>query len=326
MELILNQIVNEIGVICPDADLLQLRIKVAAILAAFDIKPARIQISHPDIAEKVKLFLAAKRLEGLSVNTLSGYSIELRIFGNYIQKPVSEITTADIREFLGRFEGLKLSSLARKLSVLKSFFGWLADEELIPKDPTRKIKPPKTERRLPKALSIEELEMMREMCQTTRERAMVEVFYASGSRLSEIQQLNRDDINWVEKTSKVLGKGSKEREIYLSVRAAYYLKRYLESRKDNESALFVTERKPCRRLSRRGIQREFKIIAARAGIKKRVHPHVMRHTMATLTLNNGADLVAVQELLGHANPGTTQGYAQLSNERKKESHRRYLVQ
>jgi integrase/recombinase XerD len=326
MEPLLTQLINEIGVAYPGADLLQLRVKVAAILAAYDIKPAKILISHPDIAEKVKLFLAAKRLEGLSPSTLAGYGIELRIFGSHFQKPVKEITTSDIRDFLSRFEGLKLSSLARKLSVLKSFFSWLADEEMIDKDPTRKIKPPKTEKRLPKALSIEELEMMREMCKTTRERAMVEVFYATGGRLSEIQQLDRQDIDWVEKSSKVLGKGNKEREVFLSVKASYHLKKYLSSREDDNSALFVTERKPHRRLSKRGIQREFKIIAARAGIKKRVHPHVMRHTMATLTLNNGADLVAVQELLGHVDPGTTQVYAQLSNERKKESHRRYLVQ
>ena len=88
----------------------------------------------------------------------------------------------------------------------------------------------------------------------------------------------------------------------------------------------MTQRQPIRRLSGRGIQREFKIIADRAGIQKRVHPHVMRHTMATLTLNNGADLVVVQELLGHADPGTTQVYAQLSTERKKEQYRRHLVQ
>ncbi|WP_243119687.1 site-specific integrase [Pelotomaculum propionicicum] len=137
----------------------------------------------------------AKRLEGLSSLTLAGYEIELRIFGQYVQKRVGEITTSDIREYLGQFENLKLSSLSRKLSVLKSFFGWMADEEIIAKDPTRKIKPPKKERLLPKALNIEELEMMREMCRTTRERAMIEVFYATGCRLSEVQQLNQTDID-----------------------------------------------------------------------------------------------------------------------------------
>jgi integrase/recombinase XerD len=325
METLLSQITNEVAVMCPDIDTLQLRIKIAGLLAAYDFKPARTMAAHPDVSEKVKLFLSAKRLEGLSPLTLAGYEIELRTFGKHIQKPVAEIVTADIRTYLGQFEHLKLSSISRKLSVLKSFFGWLTEEEMVPRDPVRKIKPPKKEKLLPKALSIEELEMMRETCQTSRERALVEVFYATGCRLSEVQQLNRNDINWTEKCVKVVGKGSKEREVYLSVKAKYHLKKYLNSRKDAHPALFVTIRNPIRRLSKRGIQREFKMMATRAGIKKNVHPHVLRHTMATLTLNNGADLVAVQELLGHANPGTTQIYAQLSNERKREQHRRYLV-
>ena len=106
----------------------------------------------------------------------------------------------------------------------------------------------------------------------------------------------------------------------------YHLKKYLKSRDDVVPALFVTERKPTRRLSKRGIQREFDKIAERAGITKKLHPHVMRHTMATLTLNNGADIVAVQGLLGHSTPVTTQVYAQLTNGKKREQYNKYLVQ
>jgi len=127
-------------------------------------------------------------------------------------------------------------------------------------------------------------------------------------------------------TAESVGKGSKEREVYFSWKAIYHLKKYLNSRGDVVPALFVTERKPCRRLSKRGFQREIKIIAERSGLKKNVHPHVYRHTFATLTLNNGADLAAVQNLLGHSNPGTTQIYAQLTNGRKKEQYQKYLVQ
>lgn len=168
--------------------------------------------------------------------------------------------------------------------------------------------------------------MIRENCKTLRERALVEVLYATGGRLSEIQQLNRQDIDWQGRSAKVIGKGNKEREVYFSPRALYHLRKYLNSRQDEHPALFITQRRPFRRLSRRGIQREIKIIAERAGIKKNVHPHVYRHTFATLTLNNGADLVAVQSLLGHANPGTTQVYAQLTDQRRREQYQRYLVQ
>jgi integrase/recombinase XerD len=106
----------------------------------------------------------------------------------------------------------------------------------------------------------------------------------------------------------------------------YHLKKYLNIRTDNEPALFITERQPYRRLSKRGIQREIGLIAKAAGIHKEVSPHTLRHTFATLTLNNGAELAAVQELLGHSDPGTTQGYARISPERKKEQHKKFLVQ
>lgn len=326
MQELLNQIVSAVAEVCPAADLLQVKSKIAGILALYDIRPGKITAGHPDVAEKVKLFLAAKKLEGLSNLTLAGYEIELRIFAKHIQKPVEAITTADLRQFLGQFEHLKLSSISRKLSVLKSFFGWLTEEEIIPRDPTRKIKPPKKEKHLPKALTIEELELIREACATRRERALVEVFYSTGCRLSEIAQLNRQDIDWQQHSAKVTGKGSKEREVYFSFKAMHHLRKYLDTRKDAVPALFVTERQPYRRMSNRAIQREFDKIAKRAGITKKLHPHVMRHTMATLTLNNGADIVAVQSLLGHANPATTQVYAQLTSGRRREQYKKYLVQ
>lgn len=325
-EELLDRLTVEIAPLCTVTEVLQLRSKIASILALYDVKPARLPGAHPDIREKVDLFLAAKKLEGLSPLTLVGYEIELRIFSEAVKKPVAEITTAEIRQYLGQFQKLKLSSLAKKLSVLKSFFGWLTAEEIILRDPTRRIKPPKTEKSLPKALGIEELEMLREACRSPRERAMIEVFYATGCRLSEIQQMNRQDINWQSGSAKVIGKGQKEREIYFSFRAMHHLKKYLMSRLDDNPALFVTERKPVRRLSRRAIQREIKLIAKRAGIEKNVHPHTMRHTFATLTLNNGADISTVQALLGHANPATTQVYAQVTDERKREQYRRHLIQ
>lgn len=113
MEQLLNQLVSEISEICPNVDLIQLRAKITGILAMYEIKPVVIASGHPDITEKVRMFLSAKKLEGLSKNTLAGYEIELRIFANYVQKPVDEITTADIRNFLGQFDNLKLSSISK---------------------------------------------------------------------------------------------------------------------------------------------------------------------------------------------------------------------
>lgn len=325
-EQLLRQLTSAVSDLCFDVPLPKLHSTIAGILSIYDIRPARLPGAHPDIRDKADMFLSAKRLEGLSDLTLDGYAIELRIFAKHMSKPIGEIDTADIRAFLGSFEHLKMSSISKKLSVLKSFFGWLADEEVIAKDPARRIKPPKKEQRLPKALTIEELEMLREACLTHRERALLEVLYATGGRLSEIQSLDKADINYQTMSARVIGKGNKEREVYLSYKAIYHLKKYIMSRLDDEPALFITERRPFRRVSNRAIQREIKKIADRSEIQKNVHPHTMRHTFATLTLNNGADISSVQALLGHSSPATTQVYAQVTESRKKEAYKKHLVQ
>jgi len=320
------QLVSEVMQMCPEVDQAQLQMKLAGIISLYDVRPSQLQGMHQDIQDKVKQFLSAKKLEGLSPLTLDDYKSELKIFGRNVSKPVEQISTGDIRSYLAEFPKLKTSSISKKLSVLKSFFGWLTAEEIIERDPTRKIKPPKKEQRLPKALTIEELEMLRESCNTYRERALLEVLYATAGRLSEIQGMNKEDINYQSMSALVIGKGNKQREVFFSFKAIYHLKKYLMTRLDDEPALFITERKPYRRLSSRSIQREIKKIAKRSGIKKNVHPHTLRHTFATLTLNNGADISSVQAILGHENPATTQIYAQVSAERKRDQYKRYLVQ
>ncbi|MDQ6418671.1 tyrosine-type recombinase/integrase [Paenibacillus sp. LHD-117] len=303
-----------------------LKSKLSASMSKYHVTRIDDKAVHPDVTEKIKLYLASKKLEGLSPLTLKGYMLDLNIFSNRVRKKVADVSSADIRTYLAQCDGNKMSTIGKKLSVLKSFFGWLASEEYIPRDPTTKLKTPKLEKRAPKALTIEELEMIREACQTRRQRAFIEAMYATGCRLSEVQALNRDDINLQTMSTRVIGKGNKEREVYFSFKAMFHIRKYLSDRKDNDPALFVSERLPHGRLSRRGIQREIGVIAALAGLQKRVSPHTLRHTFATLTLNNGAELAAVQQLLGHESPATTQIYAQYTEERKREQHKKFLVQ
>ena len=300
--------------------------KLSSLMTNYHVTKVEKHETHPDIKEKIILFLSSKKLEGLSMVTLDGYNLELNLFADKVKKKAENISPADIRIYLGTLDHLKMSTIGRKLSVLKSFFGWLASEDIIPRDPSKKLNPPKEEKRMPKALKIEELEMLREACRTIRQRAFIEVLYASGTRLSELHQLNKQDINQQSMSSSVIGKGNKEREVFLSFKAMFHLNKYIKSRKDLDPALFVTERKPYRRLSKRGIQREISQIAKLAGLENRVSPHVLRHTFATLTLNNGAELAAVQELLGHSSPDTTLRYARITEERKREQHKKYLVQ
>jgi len=325
-ELMLEQVLSSVTLFCPSVDRLGLKNSLKEIFTLYEIRPAPKMEGNSDLREKIELFLAGKRLEGMSEYTLKGYRIELNVFSRFVNKPVAEISTNDIRSYLSQFEHLKISSISAKLYVLKSFFGWLTNEEIISKDPTKKIKSPKKQKRLPKALSPGELELLRDNCKTLRERALIEVLYATGCRLSEIAGMNRSQINWQRMSYKVIGKGNKEREVYFSEKAFYHLRKYLMTRTDTEDALFVTQRKPYRRVSNRAIQREIAVIAKRAGLEKKVHPHVFRHTFATDLLNNGADLAMVQALMGHEDPSTTLVYTDITDERKRQAHRQYHAQ
>lgn len=325
-EQLLSEIVLSLHELLPALDYGRVQNSLSSVLSNYKVEVQEEYILRSDFPEKIKLFISSKKVEGLSDSTLEGYKIELRLFSAVVDKKVEHITSGDIRLYLGSLEGLKMSTIGKKLNVLRTFFGFLMAEEMIQRDPTLKIKQPKEEKRMGKALSIEELEMMRESCDTIRQRAFLEVFYATGCRLSEIQNLNIADIDKQNMSCKVIGKGDKEREVYFSYKAMFHLRKYLLTRNDDEPSLMASIRKPYRRLSKRAIQDEIKKIAKNAGLEHKVTTHVLRHTFATLTLNNGADIVAVQELLGHSSPDTTLRYARITEERKREQHKKYLVQ
>lgn len=325
-EQMLSELVVSLHCLFPGLDFGKVKNVLSKVFLKYQVEEKEEYKLESDFPEKLKIFIASKKVEGLSDNTLEGYKMELRLFSKAVNKQVEHIASSDIRVYLGSLEGRKMSTIGKKLNVLRTFFGFLMAEEMIQRDPTLKIKQPKEEKRMGKALTIEELEMMRESCQTVRQRAFLEVFYATGCRLSEMQQLNIDDIDMQAMSCKVIGKGDKEREVYFSCKSMYHMKKYLLSRNDDVPALMVSIRKPYRRLSNRAIQDEIKRIAKNAGLAHKVTTHVLRHTFATLTLNNGADITAVQELLGHSSPETTLRYARITEERKREQHKKYLIQ
>lgn len=323
---LLNELNTVVNILCPETDLVNLSIRLEEVLSNYDIVRKTILDIEKDVPEKVNIYISSKKLEGLSNKTLKGYKSELNLFSNFCKKAISQITTSDIRNYLSSFKEAKMSTIGTKLSMLKSFFSWLVREEIILRDPTSKVKIPKTPKRLPKGLTIEELETVRESCETLRERALLEVFYSTGSRLSEIVNLNKDDINLQNTNAKVIGKGNKERIVYLSFKAMYHLKRYLKSRNDDCDALFVTEKKPFRRMRNRTIQCAFDDIERKSGITKPLTPHVLRHTYANLSMDAGIELTDLQHLMGHTNPSTTLIYSTVSEERKQQAFKKYHVQ
>jgi len=318
------------SIVSPDVDEVKLMHRLEEILSNYDIKRKTELDIEDDTAEKVEMFLAAKQLEGLSQLTLEGYIIELRMFCNFVNKAVVTITTPDIRSYLASNKDWQVGTIDKKLSVLKSFFGWLVQEELLLRNPASKIKAPKKPSRSPKALTVEELEIVRESCKTLRERALVEVMYSTGCRLSEVANLKISDIDHQNMSAQVIGKGDKERTVYLSFKAMHHINKYLNDRKEPSEGkrdfLFIGERRPYNRLTGRAIQKVVDNIEQRVSLSKPLTPHVFRHTFATLSMENGADLVDVQHLLGHERPETTQIYAHVSEERKKQAHRRFHMQ
>lgn len=294
---------------------LKIRNIIEEVLYKYDVHPQETGLVASDIQEKISIYLASKKLDGLSMKTLKGYKYNLDIFSSYICKPIATITTIDLRMYLSeRCKTLKQTSINTEISILKSFFSWLANEEYIPKNPAAKLKLTKQPKRLRKALSDEEAEILRKSCNTVREKALIEMFISTGCRLSEVVNTNVTDINWENRSIRVIGKGDKERIVYFNTRTKIALKEYLSSRKDNNLSLFVSGKGKHERLGQRSIQREIKKIASRAGIEKSIYPHLLRHTFATERLNSGMPLPVLQHIMGHDSPATTQIYAELSQE------------
>lgn len=275
-----------------------------------------------DIRDRVATYLTCRRLAGLSKRTLYGYWLQLRRFAAYMQKNTADVTAMDIRIYLAQYskKNIQDTTIAREITVLRGFFGWLYKNEQIPKNPMLPIEQIKTKQRMREALTQDELERLRDGCKDPREKALLEFFYSTGARLDEVVPLNKSDINWNDRSLRVIGKGNKEREVYLTPKATLFLKKYLNSRKDENEALFVTRRKPYRRMGRRAIEREFATMGDRVGLH--IYPHLIRHTLATIMLNNGADLLKIKEYLGHEDPSTTLTYAKLSDTSVREAHKK----
>lgn len=326
---LLTEIATVVKMSTGEFDEVKLQTYLDDLLSNYEIGVKTSEKHQEDTQDYLNMYLNSIRLENYSGQTISSYRYLLRTFINFIEKPVTQVNTSDIRKFLASFPDLQASTISTKLIILRSFFNWLVVEEVILRNPTLKIKMPKQPKRLREGLSIEELEIVRESCESVRERAMVEFFYSTGCRLSEVRKLNIEDVDWQDMSTTVIGKGDKERKVYLSYKALLYLKRYLKTRDDDCPALFATDRVyegKRRRLTNRGIQYQIDKIEQRIDITKPLTPHVFRHTFALLSMEAGMEIADLQHLLGHENPSTTtQVYAPVSEGRKREAHKRYHV-
>ena len=274
----------------------------------------------------VESFLSAKRIEGCSEKTLKYYNATIQSMLDGIGKSIKYVVTDDIRCYLTEYQAKKKSSkvtIDNIRRILSSFFSWLEDEDYILKSPVRRIHKVKTGTNIKETYSDEALELMRDNCTELRDLAMIDMLASTGMRVGEMVLLNREDIDFNERECVVFGKGDKERIVYFDARTKIHLRQYINARKDENEALFVSKNKPHQRLSIAGIEFIVRKLGLETEINK-VHPHKFRRTLATMAIDKGMPIEQVQKLLGHVKIETTMHYAMVNQNNVKISHRKYI--
>lgn len=279
---------------------------------------------HPK--EAFSLYLEIER--NLSPHSIRAYRQDLDMFHAFLaEQPLEEVDYRTLRRFLGflKQQGYERSTIARRMAALRTYFRFLARERMVKGNPAVGLQSPKQARKLPHFLDWEELQRLLatpgQSALGLRDRALLELLYATGMRVSEIAELSIRQLNWEEAEIRVVGKGTKERMVLMSESAMRHVRRYLETARpllkpvDTDRLFLNRQGKP---LSSRSIDRMLKLHARNAGITKPVSPHTMRHTFATHLLEGGADLRVVQELLGHSSLSTTQIYTHVSQDRLRQ--------
>ena len=275
----------------------------------------------------MKMFLHAKRIEGCSERTIDYYESSIKHLFKMISTPVRKITTEQIREYLSDYQKINncgkttLDNIRRNIS---SFFSWLEEEDHILKSPVRRIHKIKTKTVVKETISDEDIERLRDSCVSVRDVAIIDLLYSTGIRVGELINLDIDDIDFTERECIVFGKGDKERRVYFDAKAKLHLQRYIESRDDENPALFVTLDAPHERLKISGVEIRLRELGRKLNIN-RIHPHKFRRTMATRAIDKGMPIEQVQKVLGHSQIDTTMHYAIVNQNNVKASHRRYIA-
>lgn len=309
-----------------NAQMKQLRQVMEQALCRYDVTDLEMKPEEDDSHALIARFIAAKRIEGCSEKTLKYYQTTIDAMVVSLGKNVRHIHTEDLRTYLTGYQSKKQSSrvtIDNIRRILSSFFSWLEDEDYIIKSPVRRIHKVKTASSIKETYSDEDLEKMRDECEELRDIAMIDMLASTGMRVGEMVLLNRDDINFAGRECVVFGKGDKERIVYFDARAKLHLQEYLDSRTDDNQALFVTLRAPYERIQIGGIEHRLREIGKRLNIPK-VHPHKFRRTLATMAIDKGMPIEQLQRLLGHQRIDTTLQYAMVKQSNVKMAHRKYI--
>ena len=295
----------------------------------YDIKPKDTQLVpyNNELPKLAKQFLVVESIKGLSDLTLYNYKRFLEIFFFNVKKQPEQVRRMDIEAFLYWYKktrGISDRSLDKVLDCLKSFYRWMYDSEYIERDPARPIESIRYEVVPREALTEEELEIVRRCCKTLKEKAIVELLFSTGCRVAELVNMKIADIDFHEKTVKIFGKGKKHRIGFISVRAEFALKDYLNGRTDTNAFLLVSDRRPHGQMSKAGVQKIIRQLAARTKLNKNISCHTFRHTTATILLSRGMSVDVIQKVLGHEQISTTMIYAQISMKNVKAEYQKHM--
>lgn len=325
-EIIKNVILQEMITHLTDNQYEELNRILVKVLSNYKIKEIKNEENDKTNQSYIDSFLSAKRLEGCSEKSLKYYKSTIEIVLNTIDKSIKNITTNDLRNYLTEYQekhGSSRVTIDNIRRIISSFFSWLEDEDFIIKSPVRRIHKVKSASVIKETYSDESLELMRDSCDNLRDLALIDILASTGMRVGELVLLNKDDINFNERECVVFGKGDKERVVYFDARTKIHLQNYLESRDDDNKALFVTLRKPFNRISIGGIETRIREMGRKLNINK-AHPHKFRRTLATKAIDKGMPIEQLQKLLGHQKIDTTLQYAMVKQSNVKIAHKKYI--
>ena len=330
MEKFVNEVVERLSHRISAEDLFVVREVLFFVANDYDITPRSTELAVvPDgLPQEVKEFLVTKKIEGLSEATLKQYHGSLKRLFDKVKKPVNQIRTEDLRIYLYKIQEeshMSEVSLENQRTYLVSFFRWLMSNGYLVRDPVANLKPIKYEKKIRQPLTDTEMECLRMACITSRDKAIVEVLYSTGCRVSELIRIKVSDIDFEKREVRLFGKGKKHRIAYLNARATLNIRLFIGNRGYESEYVFTSDKKPHGALSARTVEDTIKRLGESAGITVKVFPHRIRHTTATDALRKGMPIEQVQQLLGHEKIETTLEYAKVNRDELKEKHAKYIV-
>lgn len=316
----MNQLEERLAGALTVEQMMTMKQAAAEILDRFVMEEINMEETKED--DLLECYLSAMRVQCRSQKTIERYEYVIRKMMEYLKVPTRSVTVYHLRNYLAREQqrGVKDSTLEGTRQVFSAYFNWLQRESLISKNPTANLGAVKVAKKEKKRYTEIELARLNQCCQNRRDLAILNFLSSTGCRISEMTNLNRDDIDLERLECVVHGKGNKERTVYLSEVAGLMIKEYLDTREDDIEALFIGQRRE--RLQPGGVRMMLNELAARAGVEH-VHPHKFRRTLATELTRRGMPIQEVARILGHEKIDTTMRYIAMNKEQVKADYRRY---